>query len=290
MSRLEQSVKPVLTPMILGHQAETEAAALPLVALWALRTALIAMVMSRSADDLPPVPADDYAALYACRESLKPPESVQLWVGRYGGQQPTLYAQVTPVIFERNGGYTPSLPQAYVFSVLVGEAFVQGIRFTDSHSETSFYEPQGFARIWPPSGPIGWPLKDAMSHQEWRQAQRGGNLKPADGNVDLRPWDAAVNLPPSRLVAGMVQLPTMCGKHYVFYPSVLVAEASRGRFYRFMTMCECGVAYLVETEEDGAHCKEADDPEVILRIYESLEGDEVEFRDHGGVFTCKRIV
>lgn len=290
MSRVEQAVQPVLTPILSGQRTLIDPVVLPTVALWALKTALIAMLLSQGDGDSPPVPPSDYVDVYNSRESFHPPESVLAWIGRYGHQEPRLSTQVTPVVFERNGGSLSSLPQAYVFSVLVGEVFVQGIRFTDRNGETSFLDPPGMARAWPKGKSLSWPLSNALSYEDWRQAQRGENLDVADRNSRLRPWDPAVSLPRSRLVSGMVQLPTMCGKHHVFYPADLVTEARRGRFYQFMTMCECGVAYLVETEPDGAHCKEADQPEVILSIYESLEGKEREFRDHGGTFTCKRIV
>lgn len=290
MSRLEQTVRPVLTPIISGQSTVIEAPVLPTLSLWAFKTALIAMLLSKGDHDLPPVPPSDYVDIYNSRELFQPHGPVLVWIGRYGTQEPGLSAQVTPVVFERNGQSLSSRPQAYVFSVLVGEVFVEGIRFTDRNSETSLLHPPGFVRLWPEGDSFSWPLESSLNHADWRLAQRGENLEVAEGNVDLRPWDPAVNLPPSRLVSGMVQLPTMCGKHYVFYPAALVTEASKGRFYRLMTMCECGVAYLVETEPDGAHCKEADEPEVILRIYESLKGMEREFRDHGGTFTCKRIV
>jgi hypothetical protein len=40
-------------------------------------------------------------------------------------------------------------------------------------------------------------------------------------------------------------------------------KVQRGRFYWFMTACECGTAYLIHTENDGEHAKAADTPECI---------------------------
>lgn len=87
----------------------------------------------------------------------------------------------------------------------------------------------------------------------------------------------------------MIELPTICGQHVVYYPWVLVEEAYRSAFYAFVTACECATAYLVHTEPDGAHCKAAGTIEAILERYESLAGDEYVFTDRYGDFTCKRL-
>src|SRR6266704_5628059 len=51
---------------------------------------------------------------------------------------------------------------------------------------------------------------------------------------------------------------------------MLATEAMRGRFYAFITSCECGTAYRIETEADGVHCKAAGDPAAISEQYEAL--------------------
>lgn len=155
MSRLEQVIKPVLTPIISGQRTLIEEPALARLALWALKTAVVAMLLSQGDDDSsPPVPSRDYVDIYNSRELFQPPMSVLAWVGMYGNPEPSLSIQVTPVVFERNGQPLPSLPQAYVFSVLVGQMFLQGIRFTERNSETSLVDLPGFARIWPEGGVI----------------------------------------------------------------------------------------------------------------------------------------
>jgi hypothetical protein len=87
----------------------------------------------------------------------------------------------------------------------------------------------------------------------------------------------------------MVELPTICGQHVVHYPTRLVNDAMRGRFYAFMTACECPTAYLIHTEVDGAHCKAADTAEAISALYESLPGEEYVIADQHGLFTCKQL-
>ena len=56
-----------------------------------------------------------------------------------------------------------------------------------------------------------------------------------------------------------------------------------------MTSCECGVAYMIETEADGAHCKAAGTPEAIEERYEALPGEEYIIEDQGARFVFKRL-
>ena len=87
----------------------------------------------------------------------------------------------------------------------------------------------------------------------------------------------------------MIGLPTICGKHVVYYPARLAREALRTRFYAFSRICECPMTYLIQTEPDGAHAKAAGTPEDISELYESLPGEEVLIEDEYGVFPCKRL-
>lgn len=56
-----------------------------------------------------------------------------------------------------------------------------------------------------------------------------------------------------------------------------------------MTSCECSVAYIIETEADGAHCKAAGTPEAIEERYEALPGSEYIIEDQDGRFVFKRL-
>ena len=93
----------------------------------------------------------------------------------------------------------------------------------------------------------------------------------------------------SRVVAGMIELPTICAEHTVYYPAVLADQAERGTFYAFETACECPTAYLIHTEPSGAHCKAADTAEAISELYEALPGDEYLIYDEHGTFTCELL-
>jgi hypothetical protein len=115
----------------------------------------------------------------------------------------------------------------------------------------------------------------------------GKDLHSAEAHIELRPWGPAVDLPLSNVKAGIVELPTLCGKHVVHYPYALVTEAALGRFYAFATSCECPMSYLIRTEPDGAHCVAADTAEVISELYERELGDEYLIKNTGGGFVCR---
>jgi hypothetical protein len=107
--------------------------------------------------------------------------------------------------------------------------------------------------------------------------------------VVLQRWREATDLPDSQAKGGTVRLPTPCWKHNAYYPGVLVAEAVRGRFHACMTSCDCGKAYLVRTEPDGALFRAEGSPAAIQAKYEALPGEELVIEDEGGMFVCKPI-
>jgi hypothetical protein len=123
-------------------------------------------------------------------------------------------------------------------------------------------------------GPLAWPVGAVVDDTTFLSFTAGKELRSSEKRIGLRPWKPATDLKDSRAVDGMVELPTICGQHVVYYPTDLVHEAMRGRFYVFMTACECPTAYLIHTEADGAHCKAADTAEAISAMYEGLPGPE----------------
>ena len=87
----------------------------------------------------------------------------------------------------------------------------------------------------------------------------------------------------------MIELDAICGKHVIYYPALLARLAMNRTFHAFVTSCECGVAYLVETELDGAHFKVAGGGEGVQSQYDLLAGREIAVKDGGGTFVCKRL-
>ena len=291
MSQLETVAQRVLTPLILGEPGTIAEEDRGPIALWAQKTALTAMLVSSEEQraDGYGLPLSEYHALYACRDRLQPLDATRFWVGRYDGDPGYWSVRVTPLAVRIPGVAEPDLPQGYSMTIVLGRLLLHGLRFTTSALQVDVTTGLGMARLWPSTGTLQWPAGQPCTPEIFLRLADGKMFRSREQHLELRPWTPAADLPQSKAVRGMVELPTICGEHTVFYPAALVAEAERGRFYAFATICECPVAYLIQTESDGAHCKEAGDPEEISDLYESLLGDEVLLGDHGGGFVCKRL-
>jgi hypothetical protein len=138
-------------------------------------------------------------------------------------------------------------------------------------------------------GSLDWPTGPVVDDVTFHDFVGGKDLIANESSVDIRPWKKATELMTSRLTGSMIKLPTICGRHVVYYPSALVTEAASGRYYAFMTSCECETAYLIHTEYDGAHCKLAESAERVQEIYEAMAGEEFEFRDEHGGLICMML-
>lgn len=292
MSELEQVARRVLSPIILGELGILSQKDCPALAIWALKTALVSMMVSSQQDraqgyGLPPT---EFESLYRQNSQRQPPDHVQVWMGRFIGERHIASVQATPMIVTADDATPASDPHAYVFSVLLGEAFLQGIRFTTPSLALDLTTEQGFAQIWPVRSDVDWPTGEPVTDGTVHRVQKGLNLRPIEPRLRLLPFRAAVDLPGSSAEGQTVRLPTPCGKHHVYYPGALVAEAARRRFYAFMTMCECPRAYLVHTESDGAHFKAEGPPEAIEERYEALPGEEVTLANPDGVFSCTLLL
>lgn len=87
----------------------------------------------------------------------------------------------------------------------------------------------------------------------------------------------------------MVECDALCGEHVFYYPALLGYRGMEGVVHAFVTDCECGVAYLVETRADGAHCTAAGGAEAVRARYDQLIGRECLVEDQGGAFIAKRL-
>lgn len=96
------------------------------------------------------------------------------------------------------------------------------------------------------------------------------------------------SLPPSNLIGSKVELPAPCGKHVIYYPAGLADAAMREcRYHAFHTSCECGRAYIVATQDDGAHFRGEGDDLAIASMYERIPWPEIEIHDANGIFFAK---
>ncbi|WP_298443129.1 hypothetical protein [Ferrimicrobium sp.] len=291
MSRLEVIANRVLTPLIRGESGSIEPSDQAAIAAWVQKTALVAMLVS-SEDDrargygLPP---SEYSEMYASSEVLEPLPATQVWIGRYSGQNHGHSIWVVPQVVVLQGGRDPDTPQGYAMTVVLGELLLHGVRFTTAGLPLALSATAGLQGLWPMNDRISWPTDSHVNEANFLGLREGKALRVKNPHIEIRPWKQATDLADSRAVGSMVELPTMCGKHVVYYPSVLVEEAIQGRFYAFMTSCECKKAYLVQTEADGAHCKAVGTPTTIGELYNTLAGVEYLREDEHGRFCYKAI-
>jgi hypothetical protein len=290
MSRLEVIAQRVLTPFILGQPGQLEVADQGAIAAWVQKTALTAMLVSSEEDRGAGygLPLSEYRELYALKDEVQPLPASQFWIGRYEGVR-DWSIRVTPLAVRIDGLAEPDRPQAYAVTIVLGQLVLHGVRFTTPSLQIRVSTRLELPQFWPAMGPVTWPSGTALDDDGFLAFTGGKDLRSTEQYIELQPWRPATELAPSQAVGGMVELPTICGKHVVYYPAVLVDEAMRGRFYAFGTACECPMAYLIHTEPDGAHCKAADTAEVISELYEALPGEEYEIGDEHGMFTCKRL-
>lgn len=291
MSRLEVVAQRALTPFILGEPGEIVAADTGAVAAWVQKTALTAMLVSSETerDSGYGLPASEYRGLWTLRDEARPLPASQFWIGRYVGWSRLASTWVTPLAVIVEGLPEADRPQAYGLTVVLGQLVVHGVRFTTPSLQVELSTRQELPQLWPMTGPVrgsgGVPVDDAA----FLGFAGGKDLRSTEPHIEVRPWRPATELAAGRAVQGMVELPTICGKHVAYYPAGLVDEAMGGRFYAFGTACECGTAYLIHTEPDGAQCKAAGTEETISELYEHLPGEQWELRDEHGMFACKLL-
>jgi hypothetical protein len=290
MSRLETTAQRVLTSFILGNAGTIEGSDLAAIAAWVQKTCLTAMYISTAEDraagyGLPP---SEYHQLYEIRETQHPLPRSQFWMGRFNGTMPWS-VEVVPQIVVIDGLPEPELPQGYLMTIVLGQLVFQGIRMTTPGFDLDVGSKQNMPPIWPGAGMASWPEGEAVSDDHYHAFALGRDLQVQEEHVSLRRWTPATDLPASQLAGDMVELPTVCGKHVAYYPSILVSEAMQGRFYAFVVPCDCGTAYLINTEPDNAHMKAAGHPSDIAAQYDRLPGTQDEFTNGSVTFRCKRL-
>lgn len=290
MSDLEAVAQRVLAPFILGESGEVAVKDLGAVAAWVHKTALTAMLVSPEQErargyGLPP---SEYHELYAAREQMLPLPASRFWIGRYAGGR-SASVRATPLAVGVEGLPQADWPQGYAMTVVLGNLLVHGVRFTTPALETDLATRHELPPLWPAENPVSWPGGRTVDDSDVLALASGKDLVPLERHVVIEPWKQATDLDDSRLDGDLVMLPLICGKHIAYYPLALVGEAARGRFYVFITSCACPMAYLIQTEPDGAHCKAAGAADTIMDQFEALAGEELEIHDSNGSFTCKGV-
>jgi hypothetical protein len=130
-----------------------------LIAAWACKTALVAMLSSSDEQRAKGygVPPPEYHALYAMREHPEPLPHSQYWIGTYVGERPPGSVRVVPLGIELDGLPAPGEPSAYSLTVMVGPLLVHGVRFTTPSLYVDLATVPELPGIWLASSPVSWP-------------------------------------------------------------------------------------------------------------------------------------
>jgi hypothetical protein len=288
MGSLEETAQRVLTPLILGETGRIELEDQPVIAMWLQKTALVSMLLSsaRAREDGYGLPPSEFALLFQRRAALEPLPSSVFWAGRYKGDLQVGSVWVTPLAVEVRGLPESELPHGYAMTISLGALVIHGLRFTHLPFEVDIAPPEPLESLWPSGRDVELSGRE-LDNADFLLLARGRSFNTSDPEVSLRPWRPATELEASELAGSIVTLPLLCGKHVGYYPADLVYEAQRGRYYWFMTSCECELAYLIRTESDGAHVKAAEPAELIAERFGELDGAEYEIQGDAGTFTVK---
>lgn len=290
MSNLETVAQRVLTPLILDEPGTIALDDQAAIATWVQKTALTAMLLSsrEQRENGYGLAPSEYRALYERRELVQPLESSQFWVGRFEGVKGFSAVRVTPLTVRIPGFPEPPLPQGYAMTIVLGALLLYGVRFTTPGLQADTKTELGMPQLWPSERSVMWPAGQTCTEKSLLALADGGTLRATGGEVRLQPWSHAAHLPQSAFENGAVKVPSLCRKHDIYYPAALLQEAHQGRFYAFMTSCDCS-AYLIHTDSDRIRFRAAGEPEEITARYADVAGDEFLIEDQIGEFACKRL-
>jgi hypothetical protein len=289
MSGLEEAAQRVLTPFIHGVPGTIEVEDQVMIAMWAQKTALTAMLLSseKQRDEGYGLPRSEYAAFYEQGKRKQPLGASRIWVGKYAGTDGFSGVRVTPLVVRVRGRSEPDVPQGYTLTIVLGQLVIHGVRFTSPALEVDVTSELKMPQLWPSTSALQWPSGQHCTNDSFLRIADGKMHRSTVKQLELQPWHPAVHMPQSILVEDQIEVPAMCKKHVISFPAALVREANRGRFYAFLRECGCGVTYLIQTDSDRSRFRADDD--TALEIYGNLPGEERFFRDNAGDFACKRL-
>ncbi|WP_424806972.1 hypothetical protein [Rhodococcus sp. 27YEA15] len=261
MSNLETAAQRVLTPLILDEPGTIALEDQAAIATWVQKTALTAMLLSskEQRENGYGLAPSEYRALYERRELVQPLDFSQFWVGRFEGVKGFSAVRVTPLTVRIPGFPEPPLPQGYAMTIVLGALLLHGVRFTTPGLQADTKTELGMPPLWPSETSVMWPAGQTCTEKSLLALADGGTLRATGGEVRLQPWSHAAHLPQSDFENGAIKVPALCRKHDIYYPAALLHESHQGRFYAFMTSCECS-AYLIRTDSDRIRFRAAGEP------------------------------
>jgi hypothetical protein len=279
MAELENCAKPILLGMMLGETQQLQVDDQAVIATWAHKTALTAMLASSSSARAATqgLPAEEYRSFADRDDRLAPLPDSRFWVARHIGQHRMGSVWVTPLAIET--GPTPTAvtgPVAYSMTIAVADLLIHGLRFTNPLLAVDVVLRQDMVSIWPAQTAFDWNASiPQFGDDDLAEANYGRLFRTNLESIRLAPDRASSDLPASELRGSLLFTRAFCGLHEVGYPSQLALDAIYpGIYHCFVTNCDCGVAYLYQAEADGVHMRLEGEPTAIAKIYKELPWNE----------------
>ncbi len=153
LSVLENDVRPVLAPLIRGHERTLSVDEQRRLAAWAAKTAL----MLDLASGAPVIPSGFY---YEFRQQRTPLRSQVVWLGAYLGNKKAIWAEHRGLHIgiggdELSNGFVTTFSVFRVVFQIVGHFTVGGATFNDNRLLNAALAP-----IWPPQNEaLDWPRR-----------------------------------------------------------------------------------------------------------------------------------
>jgi hypothetical protein len=174
-------------------------------------------------------------------------------------------------------------------TVILGQILLHGVRFTTPLLEVSMATKLGLPVLWPSADSVEWPSGSALTDAAFFRFIDGRDLQVTELGVAISRWIPATDLPRSQVVGSTIQLPLACGKHVTYYPIRLAMAARQGHASAFTASCDCGLAYLIHTEPDGARCKAIGEAEDVQEQFDALPGRESQVQLSDREFSYKML-
>lgn len=271
MSELENNARRILQPLILGTSTSIAPADRALAALWAFKTALVSLLMSTAPDREAGygVPPEEYELLYESRATQEPLTDTQVWISRYEGEREGA-ADVTPVVVTVAGLVEPDYPQGYLFTIVIGQLLVQGIRFTSPAFAIPVLPGLVSTALWPERGESEV-LGPHVTDENYLLFARGRKLTTTEPQIQVGPWKPAADNAPSEFDGISATMDALCHKHFLRYPMQLVTEAAHQRYYAFVAECACQT-YLLHSTPWSVSIKGAGDEAWVRERFDTLAG------------------
>lgn len=152
MSRLEESVRPLLTQLIAGQATQLDDEAKTLLALWAFKTAGMFQM------DDPQTRAITFTALRAARHSMTPPPGTTVHMFRARTLTNAMRLSNEGITVSHRVDPTPPTRSNVSSTILLAERVGFAVLYEGRPGLTMALHKPGLTRIWPLSGKaLSWP-------------------------------------------------------------------------------------------------------------------------------------